>query len=124
MGYKTAFAIGLIQCVAMVPGVSRSAATIIGAMLLGASRIVAAEFSFFLAIPTIVAASGYTLLKNGLTMTGAETFILLTGFVTSFLVAWIVIKMFMTYIQTKNFVPFGYYRIVLGILILGYFLAR
>ena len=121
LGYKTAFAIGLIQCLALIPGVSRSAATIIGAMLLGASRVVAAEFSFFLAIPTIAAASGYSLLKNGLTMTASETFVLLTGFVTSFLVAYAVIKMFMKYIQTKNFVPFGYYRIVLGVLVLSYF---
>lgn len=124
LGYKTAFAIGLIQCVAMIPGTSRSAATIIGAMLLGASRVVAAEFSFFLAIPTIAAASGYLLIKNGLSMTGAEAIVLLTGFVTSFLVAWAVIKLFMKYIQTKNFIPFGYYRIILGILILGYFLMR
>ena len=124
LGYKTAFAIGLIQCVAMIPGTSRSAATIIGAMLLGASRVVAAEFSFFLAIPTIAAASGYVLLKNGLTMTGGEATVLLTGFVTSFLVAWAVIKLFMKYIQTKNFIPFGYYRIILGMLILGYFWVK
>lgn len=124
LGYKTAFAIGLIQCVAMIPGTSRSAATIIGAMLLGASRVVAAEFSFFLAIPTIAAASGYLLIKNGLSMTGAEAIVLLTGFATSFLVAWAVIKLFMKYIQTKNFVPFGYYRIILGIVVLAYFLWK
>ena len=121
LNYKTAFAIGLIQSLAMIPGTSRSAATIIGAMLLGTSRVVAAEFSFFLAIPTIAAASIYSLLKNGLTMTGVEAFVLLTGFTTSFLVAYAVIKMFMKYIQTKNFVPFGYYRIVLGALVLIYF---
>ncbi len=124
LSYKTAFVIGIIQCIAMVPGVSRSAATIIGAMLLGASRVLAAEFSFFLAIPTIAAASAYSLLKNGLTMTGAETLILLTGFATSFLVAFAVIKMFMKYIQTKNFIPFGYYRIILGALVLIYFWVK
>ncbi|TSC84277.1 MAG: undecaprenyl-diphosphatase [Parcubacteria group bacterium Gr01-1014_13] len=124
LSYKTAFAIGLIQTLAMIPGTSRSAATIIGAMLLGASRVLAAEFSFFLAIPTIAAASIYSLLKNGLNMTGSEAVILLTGFVTSFLVALAVIKMFMKYIQTKNFVPFGYYRIVLGVLVLIYFLLK
>ena len=121
LNYKPAFAIGLIQSLALIPGTSRSAATIIGAMLLGTSRVVAAEFSFFLAIPTIAAASIYSLLKNGLTMTGVEAFVLLTGFTTSFLVAYAVIKMFMKYIQTKNFVPFGYYRIVLGALVLIYF---
>ncbi len=124
LSYKTAFAIGLIQCLALIPGTSRSAATIVGAMLLGASRVLAAEFSFFLAIPTIAAASVYSLLKNGLSMTGAEAGILLVGFVTSFLVAYGVIKMFMKYIQTKNFIPFGYYRIVLGILVLAYFWLR
>jgi undecaprenyl-diphosphatase len=121
LSYKTAFAIGFIQCLAMIPGTSRSGATIIGAMLLGASRVLAAEFSFFLAIPTIAAASVYSLFKNGLNMTGAEAIILATGFVTSFLVAYAVIKMFMKYIQTKNFMPFGYYRIVLGVLVLIYF---
>lgn len=124
LSFKTVFIIGIIQCVAMIPGVSRSAATIIGAMTLGASRVVAAEFSFFLAIPTMVAASGYSLLKNGLLMNSQEITILLVGFFTSFFVAWGVIAVFMKYIQTKNFIPFGYYRIILGILVLGYFLAK
>ena len=89
--YKTAIFIGLIQCLAMIPGTSRSAATIIGAMLLGASRIVAAEFSFFLAIPTMVAASGYTLLKSGTLLSSHEYLVVGCGFVVSFIVAWLVI---------------------------------
>lgn len=119
--YKTAFLIGFIQCLAMIPGTSRSAATIIGAMLLGASRLVAAEFSFFLAIPTMTAATAYSLLKTGLTMSSSELIVLATGFVVSFFVAWMVIAGFMSYISKKDFKPFGYYRIVLGILVLLYF---
>ncbi|HSR89113.1 MAG TPA: undecaprenyl-diphosphate phosphatase [Candidatus Udaeobacter sp.] len=124
LSYKTAFTIGLIQCLAMIPGMSRSGATIIGAMLLGASRVVATEFSFFLAIPTMFAASGYALLKSGLDINITQGLVLLTGFLTSFLVAWAVIAIFIKYIQSKNFIPFGYYRIILGILILSYFLIK
>ncbi len=119
--YRTAIAIGLIQCLAMIPGTSRSAATIIGAMLLGASRVVAAEFSFFLAIPTMVAASAYSLLKGGMLLTSHELLIVVSGFFVSFIVAWIVIAGFMNYVSKKDFKPFGYYRIVLGILVLIYF---
>ena len=119
--YRTAFTIGIIQCLAMIPGTSRSASTIIGAMLLGASRVVAAEFSFFLAIPTMVAASGYTLLKNGLTLTPHEFLVVGVGFFVSFIVAWVVIAGFMNYVSKKDFKPFGYYRIVLGIIVLAYF---
>ncbi|HEY8464665.1 MAG TPA: undecaprenyl-diphosphate phosphatase [Bacillota bacterium] len=121
LDYRTAFLIGLIQCLAMIPGTSRSAATIVGAMLLGASRVVAAEFSFFLAIPTMVAASSYALLKTGFKMTGHELLILGTGFIVSFLVAWLVIAGFMKFIAKRNFKPFAYYRIILGIVILGFF---
>lgn len=121
LSYRTAFSIGLIQCLAMIPGTSRSAATIIGAMLLGASRIVAAEFSFYLAIPTMAAASAYSLLKTGVGMTSHEFVLLAIGFVVSFIVALFVISSFMNYISKKNFKPFGYYRIVLGILVLAYF---
>lgn len=121
---RTAFIIGIIQCIAVIPGTSRSAATIIGAMLLGASRVVAAEFSFFLAVPTMAAASGYYLLKSGLAMTPHEMVTLAIGFVVSFLVALVVIKGLMKYISNRDFKPFGYYRIVLGILLLIYFLAR
>ncbi|HBW38201.1 undecaprenyl-diphosphate phosphatase [Desulfosporosinus sp. BICA1-9] len=119
--YRTAFFIGIIQCLAMIPGTSRSASTIIGAMLLGASRVVAAEFSFFLAIPTMVAASGYTLLKNGFILTPHEFLVVGFGFVVSFIVAWAVIAGFMSYVSKKDFKPFGYYRIVLGIIVLAYF---
>lgn len=119
--YRTAFTIGIIQCLAMIPGTSRSASTIIGAMLLGASRVVAAEFSFFLAIPTMVAASGYTLLKNGLMLTPHEFLVVGFGFFVSFVVAWVVIAGFMNYVSKKDFKPFGYYRVVLGIIVLAYF---
>lgn len=119
--YRTAFLIGFIQCLAMIPGTSRSASTIIGAMLLGASRVLAAEFSFFLAIPTMVAASGYTLLKNGLMLTSHEFLVVGFGFLVSFVVAWLVIAGFMNYVSKKDFKPFGYYRIVLGIVVLLYF---
>lgn len=119
--YGTAIGIGFIQCLAMVPGTSRSAATILGAMALGASRAVAAEFSFFLAIPTMIGASGYTLVKSGFNLTLLEWQVLAVGFVVSFLVAWAVIAIFMNYIRRKDFKPFAYYRIVLGIVVFSYF---
>ncbi|KJR46503.1 Undecaprenyl-diphosphatase [Desulfosporosinus sp. I2] len=119
--YKTALLIGLIQCLAMIPGTSRSAATVIGAMLLGASRVVAAEFSFFLAIPTMVAASGYTLFKSGSILTPHEFLVVAVGLIVSFVVAWLVIAGFMNYVSKRDFKPFGYYRIVLGIIVLAYF---
>lgn len=122
LNYKTAFYIGLIQTIAMVPGTSRSAATIIGAMLLGSSRLVAAEFSFFLAIPTMFAATGYSLLKHGLTFQNNEILILSIGFLVSFLVAYSVISFFMKFISTNNFKPFGYYRIVLAVFVILLFI--
>lgn len=121
---QMALMIGLIQCLAMVPGTSRSAATILGAMLLGCSRMVAAEFSFFLAIPTMVAASGYSmfkLLKSGFVFTPHDWAILGIGFSVSFFVAYLVIAAFMRFISQNDFRPFGYYRIVLGIVVLVYF---
>ena len=121
LNYKTAFIIGIIQCLAMIPGTSRSAATIIGSMLLGTSRVVAAEFSFFLAIPTIAAASVYSLFKNAMILSFKEIQLLIVGFVVSFLVALVVIAGFMSFIKRKNFKPFGYYRIVLGLVVLLYF---
>jgi undecaprenyl-diphosphatase len=121
---QTAFYIGLIQCLSMIPGTSRAAATIIGAILLGTSRSAAVEFSFFLAIPTMVAASGWSLLKHGLTMSTAEFIILAVGFITAFFAALAVVKFFVNYIQRRNFKPFGYYRIFLAALILIYFLLR
>lgn len=118
ISYSKAFCIGLVQCLAMIPGTSRSAATIIGAMWLGASRAVAVEFSFFLAIPTMLAASAYSVLKHGLVASGAEWMLLAIGFVVAFLTAMVVIKFILRYIQNHNFKVFGYYRIVLGIIIL------
>lgn len=118
LSYKTAFFIGIIQCIAMIPGTSRSAATIIGAMLLGCSRVVAAEFSFFLAIPTMFAASAYSLLKTGLNLTYSEILVLIIGFVISFITAWLAIAGFIRFISKNNFKPFGYYRIILGIIVL------
>jgi len=122
--WQTAVYIGLFQCLAMIPGTSRAAATIIGAMVLGASRSVAVEFSFFLAIPTMVAASGYSLLKHGAAISSNEIIILAIGFITAFATALAVIKFFMDYIQRHNFKPFGYYRLALGTLVLLYFLLK
>ncbi|WP_127505674.1 undecaprenyl-diphosphate phosphatase [Paenibacillus humicus] len=122
--FKTAFLIGVIQCLSMIPGTSRSASTIIGGMLFGASRTISTEFSFFLAIPTMIAASGYSLLKGGVAMTAQQYVILGVGFITAFFVAWIVIAKFVKYVPNNSFKPFGYYRIVLGILVLGYFLIK
>ncbi len=120
--WLTALFIGLIQCLSMIPGTSRAAATIIGAMLLGASRSAAVEFSFFLAIPTMIAASAYSLLKHGVTLSGLEIVLLVIGFVTAFFVALVAIKFLVKYIQTHNFKLFGYYRIVLGLIVIVYFL--
>ncbi len=124
LSYKTALLIGFIQCIAMIPGTSRSAATIIGAMLLGCSRVIAAEFSFFLAIPTMIAASVYSLLKQGLCLTFHEIITLAIGFWTSFFIAWIVIEAFLNYIRKKDFRPFAWYRIILGSLILFLFYLK
>jgi undecaprenyl-diphosphatase len=121
---QMALMIGLIQCLAMVPGTSRSAATIVGAMMLGCSRLVAAEFSFFLAIPTMVAASGYSmlkLLKSGIALTNHDFMVLGIGFFVSFVVAYMVIAAFIRFISQNDFRSFGYYRIVLGIIVLVYF---
>jgi undecaprenyl-diphosphatase len=119
--YKLAFAIGLFQCLALIPGTSRSGSTIIGAVLLGTSRFVAAEFSFFMAIPTMLGASALKLLKTGFAFSGFEWLVLLIGSVVAFLVSVVVIKLFMDYIKKHDFKPFGYYRIVLGIIVLAYF---
>ena len=115
VSYKTALLIGLFQCLALVPGTSRSGSTIIGATLLGTSRYIAAEFSFFLAIPTMLGAS---LLKL---LTGFEWFIMLLGSLVAFIVSVIVIKFFMSYIKKHDFKAFGVYRIVLGIIVFIYF---
>lgn len=121
--YKKALFIGMIQCLAMIPGTSRSASTIIGAMFLGLSRVVAAEFSFFLAIPTMIGATGYSLLKTSFSLSSWEFVVLGVGFVVSFVVALVVIRLFLDYVKKNTFKVFGYYRIVLGVLVLSYFLV-
>jgi len=124
LSFKTALLIGFVQCLAMIPGTSRSAATIMGAMVFGASRLVATEFSFFLAIPTMVAASGYSLIKYGAFFSVSQSLVLLIGFIISFVVALAVIRFLISYIKTNNFKIFGYYRVILGIIILVYFLIK
>jgi undecaprenyl-diphosphatase len=105
----------------LIPGTSRSGATILGAIILGSSRSVAAEYSFFLSIPIMFGASALILAKFGLNFTGTEMVILLTGMVVAFLVSIIAIKFLMGYIKNNNFKAFGYYRIVLGLFVIGYF---
>lgn len=119
--YKTALFIGLFQLLSLIPGTSRSGATIIGAMIIGCSRYVAAEFSFFLAIPVMLGASALKLLKFGFVFTGTEVFILLLGMIVAFVTSVIVIKMLLGWIKKHDFKVFGWYRIVLGILVFGYF---
>lgn len=116
--YKLALAIGFFQCLAMIPGTSRSGATIIGALILGLTKGVAAEYSFFLAIPTMLGATLLKVVKNGLAFTPLEWQLLGIGFFISFVVAYVVIKWFMGYIKTRTFKLFGVYRIILGILVL------
>lgn len=115
---KVAFGIGLFQCLAMIPGTSRSAATIIGGVLLGLNRVLATEFSFFLAIPTMIGASLLKIVKMGNSLMLNEWFLIGIGFVLSFVVAYLVIKIFMNYIKKHNFKIFGYYRIILGIIMI------
>lgn len=114
---RTAIYIGLFQCLAMIPGTSRSAATIIGAMLLGASRPAAAEFSFFLAVPTLFAATAYSLMKHGLSFSGEEWRLLAVGSAVSFATAYLAIAAFMGYVRRRSFAMFGWYRIVLAALV-------
>lgn len=115
---KTAFFIGVFQCLAMVPGTSRSAATIIGAMLLGCSRTSAAKFSFYLAIPTMLGATALKVIKIGISFGLWQWFLIIVGGIVSYIVALIVIKKFLSYIRNNDFTCFGIYRIVLGILVL------
>src|SRR3989338_3019283 len=120
VGYATAFFIGLIQCFALIPGTSRAAATIIGALLLGLNRKTATEYSFFLAIPTLLAASGYSLFSyfsEGNSITSAQFSILALGFVVSFITALLAIAWLMKYISNHDFKLFGYYRIILAIVV-------
>ncbi len=118
---RIAFLIGIIQCISMIPGTSRSAATIIGAMALSASRVAAAEFSFFLAIPTMLGATAFTIMKHGIHFTGQQWAVMGVASVVSFLVAYAVVASLMNYIRRHDFIPFGYYRIALGLVVLAYF---
>ena len=118
--YQTAFLIGLFQVLSIVPGTSRSGATIIGALLIGVSRVAAAEFTFFLAVPVMLGMSALKLLKFGFDFTGTEIAVLVLGMTTAFLVSVLVIKFLMSYIKKKDFAAFGWYRILLGAVIIGY----
>ena len=123
--YKLAFLIGMFQMLALIPGTSRSGSTILGAMLLGCSRAAAAEFSFFMAIPTMLGASLLKVVKlfaEGVTVTALEWGILAVGCVTAFLVSLAAIKFLMDFVKKHSFASFGWYRIVLGALVIGYFL--
>ncbi|MCI8532763.1 MAG: undecaprenyl-diphosphate phosphatase [Lachnospiraceae bacterium] len=120
--WSLAIGIGIFQVLSLIPGTSRSGATILGAILLGASRSVAAEFSFFLGIPVMFGASLLKLVKFGFAFSGAEIVLLLTGMAVAFLVSILAIKFLMNYIKRNDFKPFGYYRIILGVLVLFYFI--
>lgn len=122
--YKTAFLIGLFQVLSIVPGTSRSGATIIGALLIGVSRVAAAEFTFFLAVPVMLGMSALKLLKFGFDFTGTEIAVLVLGMATAFVVSVLVIKFLMSYIKKKDFTIFGWYRIVLGAVIILYTLLK
>ena len=122
--YKHALLIGLFQVLSIIPGTSRSGSTIIGALLIGVSRVAAAEFTFFLAVPVMFGLSFIKLLKFGFAFTMAEIVILLVGCLTAFIVSLFVIKFLMGYIKKKDFKAFGWYRIVLGIIVLVYFMFR
>lgn len=121
LSFKTAFGIGMFQVLSLIPGTSRSGATIIGAMLLGTSRHIAAEYSFFMSIPIMFGASALKLVKFGLDFTGGEIIILLTGMIVAFAVSIVAIRLLMKYIRNNDFKVFGWYRIVLGVLVILYF---
>lgn len=123
--YQTAFLIGMFQLIAAVfPGTSRSGATIIGGLMLGLSRTIAAEFTFYLAVPVMFGASFTKIIKFGFVFTGTQIAILLTGMATAFVVSVVVIKFLMGYIKKHDFKVFGWYRIVLGALVIAYFMIK
>ena len=113
-----ALKVGLVQCLAMIPGTSRSGSTIIGGMLLGLSRKAATDFSFFLAIPTLIGAGLYSLYKERALLSAADVPMFLVGLFFSFVSAWLCVRWLLRYISTHSFVPFAYYRIVFGIIVL------
>ena len=119
VSYKQAFAIGLFQSLAMVPGTSRSGATIIGGLLIGLKRKAAAEFSFLLAVPTMLAATAYDILKHHNEFDFSDAQALGVGFVTAFVVALAIIKWFLSFIKKHTFISFGIYRIIVGLIFLG-----
>lgn len=122
LSYKTALLIGCFQALSLIPGTSRSGSTILGAIILGVSRVAGAEFSFFLAVPVMFGASLIKLLKFGFTFTGMELAVLAVGTLTSFIVSIIAIKFLISYVRRHDFSLFGYYRIALGALVIAYFL--
>lgn len=125
ISYGQALIIGLFQLIAAVfPGTSRSGATIVGSLIIGISRTAAAEFTFFLAIPVMFGASLLKLVKFGLSFTGGELVMLLVGMAVAFVVSMLAIKFLMSYIKTNDFKVFGWYRIILGVIVLLYFGAR
>lgn len=122
LSYKTALLIGCFQALSLIPGTSRSGSTILGAMILGVSRVAGAEFSFFLAVPVMFGASLIKLLKFGFMFTGMELAVLAVGTLTSFIVSVIAIKFLISYVRRHDFSLFGYYRIALGVIVIAYFL--
>ena len=124
LSFATAFKIGIFQVLSVIPGTSRSGSTIIGGILVGTSRTVAAEFTFFLAIPVMFGASLLKLVKFGFAFSSTELIILIVGVVVSFVVSVLAIKFLMGYIKKHDFKVFGWYRIILGILVLGYFVGK
>lgn len=122
MSYKLALYIGLFQVLALIPGTSRSGATIIGALLLGTNRSVATEFTFYLAIPVMFGASFLKIVKHGLSFTSSEILLLGIGMIVAYITSIIIIKFLVSYIKKHDFKPFGWYRIVLGIILFLYYL--
>lgn len=124
LSFKTAFLIGIFQVLSVIPGTSRSGSTIIGGILVGTSRTVAAEFTFFLAIPVMFGASLLKLIKFGFAFSASEVVILIVGVVVAFVVSILAIKFLVGYIKKHDFKAFGWYRIILGVLVLGYFIGK
>ena len=121
---RTALGIGIAQCLSLVPGVSRSGATIMGGLLLGLSRTAATEFSFFLAIPVMLAATTFDLAKSQSALSPADLPLFAVGFVTSFFSALLVVKLFVRYVSRHSFAAFAWYRIIFGALLLGYYYSH
>ncbi len=120
VGIRSALAVGLAQCLSLIPGTSRSGSTIVGGLLAGLDRKTATEYSFFLALPTMLAATGYKLIKSRALLSESDALALGLGLVVSFLVAWVVIAAFLAYVKKHSLRPFAYYRIVLGIVVLAF----